>query len=184
MKKLEKILAENMRRFGTKNLSENIKLDPNFIEEVTVILNGALDDDLMTDNIVDELGDFYDDVYDSGDSKLISLYDNLRNSQDTDCIQIAKSAKKLLDYLAKSKNINEVDTYVVASSQGPFNATEIEIYEHILNAIEVCIPNVPAIAIDDFTDTHDKRYYITEFKKIIDAIEKLANTIDEEMHSN
>ena len=101
MKKLENILAENMRRFGTKNLSENIKSDPNFIEEVTVILNGALDDDLMTDNIVDELGDFYDDVYNSGDSELISLYDNLRNSQDTDCIQIAKAAKRLLDYLAK-----------------------------------------------------------------------------------
>ena len=101
MKKLEKILAENMRRFGTKNLSENIKSDPNFIEEVTVIRDGALDDDLMTDNIVDELGDFYDNVYDSGDSELISLYDNLRNSQETDCIQIAKSAKKLLDYLEK-----------------------------------------------------------------------------------
>ena len=101
MIKLKNILAENMRRFGTKNLSENIKSDSNFIEEVTVILNGALDDDLMTDNIVDELGDFYDDVYDSGDSELISLYDNLRNSQDTDCIQIAKAAKRLLDYLAK-----------------------------------------------------------------------------------
>ena len=101
MIKLKNILAENMRRFGTKNLSENIKSDPNFIEEVTVILNGALDDDLMTDNIVDELGDFYDNVYDSGDSELISLYDNLRNSQDTDCIQIAKAAKRLLDYLAK-----------------------------------------------------------------------------------
>ena len=101
MKKLKNILAANMRRFGTKNLSENIKSDPNFIEEVTVILNGALDDDLMTDNIVDELGDFYDDVYDSGDSELIRLYDNLRSSQDTDCIQIAKAAKRLLDYLAK-----------------------------------------------------------------------------------
>jgi len=108
MKKLEKILAENMRRFGTKNLSENpddteysIKSDPNFIEEVTVIRDGALDDDLMTDNIVDELGDFYDNVYDSGDSDLISLYDNLRNSQETDCITIAKSANELLNYLGK-----------------------------------------------------------------------------------
>lgn len=101
MKKLKNLLAANMRRFKTKNLSENIKSDPNFIEEVTVILNGALDDDLMTDNIVDELGDFYDDVYDSGDRNLIRLYDNLRSSQDTDCIQIAKSAKRLLDYLEK-----------------------------------------------------------------------------------
>ena len=80
-----------------------------------------------------------------------------------------------------TKNINEVDTYV-ASTQGPFNPTEIKIYEHILNAIEVCIPNVPADAIDVFTDTHDKSYYITEFKNIIDAVEKLAKTIDEEMH--
>ena len=95
------MLAKNMRRFGTKNLSENIKSDSNFKFEVTVIRDGALDDDLMTDNIVDELGDFYDDVYDSGDSELISLYDNLRNSQDTDCKTIAKSANKLLNYLGK-----------------------------------------------------------------------------------
>ena len=95
------MLAANMRRFGTKNLSENIKSDPNFIKEVTVIRDGALDDDLMTDNIVDELGDFYDDVYNSGDSELISLYDNLRNSQDSDCMQIAKAAQNILDYLGK-----------------------------------------------------------------------------------
>ena len=101
MIKLKNLLAANRRRVKTKTLSENIKSDPNFIEEVTVILNGALDDDLMTDNIVDELGDFYDDVYDSGDRNLIRLYDNLRSSQDTDCIQIAKAAKRLLDYLAK-----------------------------------------------------------------------------------
>ena len=101
MIKLKNILAANMRRFGTKNLSENIKSDPNFIEEVTVIRDGALDDDLMTDNIVDELGDFYDDVYNSGDSELISLYDNLRNSQDSNCMKIAKSAQNILDYLGK-----------------------------------------------------------------------------------
>ena len=101
MIKLKNMLAANMRRFGTKNLSENIKSDPNFIEEVTVIRDGALDDDLMTDNIVDELGDFYDDVYDSGDSELISLYDNLRNSQDSDCMQIAKAYQNILDYLGK-----------------------------------------------------------------------------------
>jgi hypothetical protein len=101
MIKLKNMLAKNMRRFGTKNLSENIKSDSNFKFEVTVIRDGALDDDLMTDNIVDELGDFYDDVYDSGDSELISLYDNLRNSQDTDCKTIAKSANKLLNYLGK-----------------------------------------------------------------------------------
>jgi len=101
MIKLKNLLTANMRRFETKNLSENIKSDSNFKFEVTVIRDGALDDDLMTDNIVDELGDFYDDVYDSGDGELISLYDNLRNSQDSDCRQIAKAAQNILDYLGK-----------------------------------------------------------------------------------
>ena len=101
MIKLKNLLAANMRRFGTKNLSENIKSDSNFKFEITVIRDGALDDDLMTDNIVDELGDFYDDVYNSGDGELISLYDNLRNSQDSDCRQIAKAAQNILDYLGK-----------------------------------------------------------------------------------
>lgn len=80
-----------------------------------------------------------------------------------------------------TKNINEVDTYV-ASAQGPFDATEIKIYEQLLNAIEVCIPNVPADVIDDFTDNHDSEYYTREFKKIINAVQELAKTIDEEMH--
>lgn len=79
-----------------------------------------------------------------------------------------------------TENLQEIDTYT-ASTQGPFNATEIKIYEHLLNAIEVCIPNVPADVIDDFTDTHNKSYYITEFKKIIDSVQKLANTIENEM---
>ena len=101
---MKNLLAENMRRFGTKNLKENIKSDPNFIEEVTVILNGALDDDLMTDNIVDELGDFYDEVYDSGDRNIKRKSVKMRISQDTYCIKIAKAAKRLLDYLG-TKNV-------------------------------------------------------------------------------
>jgi hypothetical protein len=95
--------------------------------------------------------------------------------------------KKLKNILAENmhrfgtKNVNEVDTYV-ASTQGPFNEKEIKIYEHILSAMELCIPNVPADAIDDFTDNNDKQYYIDEFKKIIDAVQKLANQIETEMH--
>ena len=80
-----------------------------------------------------------------------------------------------------TKNINEVDTYV-ASAQGPFNEKEIKIYQHILGAIETCIPNVPMDAIDDFTDNTDSQYYTTAFKKIIDAVQKLATQIDTEMH--
>jgi len=94
--------------------------------------------------------------------------------------------KKLEKILAENmhrfgtKNVNEVDTYV-ASSQGPFNPAEIKIYEHILSAIETCIPNVPADAIDDFTDNYNSQYYVKAFKEIIDSIQSLADNIEQEM---
>lgn len=79
-----------------------------------------------------------------------------------------------------TENLQEIDTYT-ASTQGPFNQEEIKIYDQILNAIEICLPNVPADAIDDFTDNYNKDFYIKEFKKIIQDIKNLANTIDDEM---
>jgi hypothetical protein len=80
-----------------------------------------------------------------------------------------------------TKNLNELNTYV-ASTHGPLNPTEIKIYEHILHAIQDCVQNLPADEIDDFTDTNDKQYYLKEFKKIIDAIQALAKTIEAEMY--
>ena len=79
-----------------------------------------------------------------------------------------------------TKNINEMDTYT-ASTQGPLTDTEIKIYDHILNAMELCIPNTPADVIVDFTDSYNKEYYIDAFKKIIDSIQQLANHIDDDM---
>jgi hypothetical protein len=93
---------------------------------------------------------------------------------------------KLKDLLAENmrrfgtKNINEMDTYT-ASTQGPLTDTEIKIYDHILNAMELCIPNTPADVIDDFTDSYNKEYYIDAFKKIIDSIQELANHIESDM---
>ncbi len=81
---------------------------------------------------------------------------------------------------SNTKNINEVDTYV-ASGQGPFNASEIKIYEYVLAAIAQSI-HADADVVDDFTDQVDKQRYTVEFKKIIQAITMLADDIDEEMN--
>ncbi len=94
--------------------------------------------------------------------------------------------KKLKDLLAENmhrfgtKNINELDTYV-ANATGPLNQKEIEIYDHILNALETCIPNTPADVIDDFTDEYNKNFYLKEFKQIIQTIQKLADHIEQDM---
>jgi hypothetical protein len=79
-----------------------------------------------------------------------------------------------------TKNINELDTYV-ANATGPLNEKEIKIYEHILSALELCIPNTPADVIDDFTDEYNKDFYLREFKQIIQAVQKLADRIEQDM---
>jgi soluble P-type ATPase len=81
---------------------------------------------------------------------------------------------------SNTKNINEVDTYV-ASGQSPFTDKEIKIYEHVLVAIAEII-GADTDMVDDFTDQVDKQRYLTEFKKIIQAINMLADDIDEEMN--
>jgi hypothetical protein len=78
-----------------------------------------------------------------------------------------------------TKNINEIDTYVV-SGQGPFNPQQIKIYEHILSAIGELI-SADVDVVDDFTDQVDKQRYTAAFKDIIESIESLATDIDEEM---
>jgi soluble P-type ATPase len=79
-----------------------------------------------------------------------------------------------------TKNINEIDTYV-ASGQSPFTDKEIKIYEHVLVAIAEII-GADTDMVDDFTDQVDKQRYTIEFKKIIQAINMLADDIDEEMN--
>jgi len=53
----------------------------------------------MTDNIIDELGDAYDAVYDSNDNALIKAYDEIRSSYSNDPKVQAAAAKKLLKVL-------------------------------------------------------------------------------------
>lgn len=53
----------------------------------------------MTDDITDELGDFYDQVQDSGDAKLIKAYEKLRMTADGAPRAQAKAANDLLNIL-------------------------------------------------------------------------------------
>lgn len=88
--------------------------------------------------------------------------------------------ENLHPYMIGTKNINELDTYV-ANATGPLDNKEIKIYEHILSALETCIPNTHVDIIDDFTDEYNKNFYLKEFKQIIQAIQKLADHIEQDM---
>ena len=99
---MKNILTENMRRFKTKNLKENIKTDSELNRIVKKIQDGSSRGEMQTDTILAELGDFYTEVYKSGDTELIRLYNQLRMSADeTPDIQ-RYSAKKLFSYLTKN----------------------------------------------------------------------------------
>ena len=74
----------------------NIK---DFRDAVETIADGAGDGSDMTDDIVDELGDFYDGVYDSNNQKLIDAYDDLRSTSDGEPNDQAEAANKLLDVI-------------------------------------------------------------------------------------
>lgn len=102
--KKKNILAENMRRFGTKNLQENVKDNQEFKKTVMYIFKGAVRGEDMTDDIVDELGDFYDEVYSSGDPKLIRLYNQLRSVSDDEPQNQAKQAGSLIQYIGYDTN--------------------------------------------------------------------------------
>jgi hypothetical protein len=107
--KMKNLLAENMRRFGTKNLKENIKTNSDFNETVKDIMDGGARGENMTDAILAELGDFYTEIYDSGDTNLIRLYNQLRMSADeTPDIQ-RYAASKLVKYL-NTTNLSEQTT--------------------------------------------------------------------------
>ena len=61
-----------------------------------MILKGATAGDEMVDEIADELGDFYDAVYESGDKALIQAYNELRELQYDEPEDQAKAAAILL----------------------------------------------------------------------------------------
>jgi hypothetical protein len=111
MIKMKNILTENMRRFGTKNLKENIKTDSELNRIVKKIQDEASRGENQTDMILAELGDFYTAVYDSGDTELIRLYNQLRMSADeTPDIQ-RYAASKLVKYLGTNLNEQQLDLF-------------------------------------------------------------------------
>lgn len=99
--KKKNILAENMRRFGTKNLTENVKSDPSFAEQLEYIYSEIQNGESVTDEIIDQMGDFYEDVYESGDLKLIQLYDSLRMAAEDRPEDQLPHVVKLLNYIKK-----------------------------------------------------------------------------------
>jgi hypothetical protein len=125
MIKMKNILTENMRRFNTKNLKENIKTDSELNRIVKKIQDGASRGEMQTDMILAELGDFYTAVYKSGDTELIRLYNQLRMSADeTPDIQ-RYSAEKLFSYL------NGNSTY----SEGSYNEESNDDIDSIIESI-------------------------------------------------
>ena len=65
-----------------KLIKENLRSDKHFKDAVSYIYTETGAGKNLTDDIVDEMGDFYDDVYDSNDEELITAYDNLRSQVD------------------------------------------------------------------------------------------------------
>jgi hemerythrin superfamily protein len=126
------ILVENMKRFNTKNLNENIETNSDFIETIETILDGASSGEDMSDYILAELGDFYNDVTASNNTELKQLYTQLRMSADGTTALQAKHADRLLKYLNKSSD-NSINTNSNLSSKNiKNNADFIETVETIM----------------------------------------------------
>ncbi len=91
------VLRENTKKTINESLSyyDNEYLKDN----VTDILAGTAKGEDMTDNIIDKLGNSSDAVYDSGDSKLIKAYDNLRDTAEAPVTAQQKAAAVLLKML-------------------------------------------------------------------------------------
>lgn len=69
-------------------------------KDVTYIFNMASKGEDMTDEIIDELGDYFELIQDTNDQKLIDAYEELRSFADSgDVMSQAKSAKKLMAIL-------------------------------------------------------------------------------------
>lgn len=79
----------------------NLETDEEFYQVVATIYTGAGDDNTnMTDDITDELGDYYDDIYNNpNNKKLQDAYDDLRSTIDGTNDEQYEAAKALLDLL-------------------------------------------------------------------------------------
>lgn len=95
------LLADTIRNLSKKSKGSSLS-SANKRElktAVMVIATSAAQGNDMTDNIIDELGDFYNAVYKTNDDKLISAYDELRATADGNAKVQAKAATALLAML-------------------------------------------------------------------------------------
>lgn len=81
--------------------ARNLETDDEFYDVVAAIYSGAGENYTnMTDDITDELGDYYDDIYNNpNNKKLRNAYDDLRSTIDGTNDEQYKAAKALLDLL-------------------------------------------------------------------------------------
>ena len=82
---------------------EDLILD-DFIEAVSTIYKNAKQGSDMTDDITDELGDFYDAIYDSNNKVLIKAYSKLRNTADESVSAQATAAGALMKLLGVNES--------------------------------------------------------------------------------
>lgn len=79
--------------------------------EIRIILDGALANNDQTDHIVDELGDIFDDIEDSGDRAAMKAYRMMRKAADTDVGTQVAAARRALKLLS----VNEGDMVEAAT---------------------------------------------------------------------
>ena len=82
-----------------KGPSKNLARDQGFKDAVEYIYDQASDGNNMTDDITDEMGDFYDDVQSSTDKDIKDAYSELRRTIDGEPEEQAEAAEALLDLL-------------------------------------------------------------------------------------
>ena len=88
------------KEFGkVQGPSKNLARDQEFKDAVEYIYDQASDGNNMTDDITDEMGDFYDDVQSSTDKDIKDAYSELRSYIDGRPEEQAEAAKVLLDLL-------------------------------------------------------------------------------------
>lgn len=80
MKEYRKFMSESSEEGMLEGIDEDLRSD--ILEVLITIYHGAAEGEDMTDNIADELGDFYDAVEESDDAKLKKVYEYVRGFAD------------------------------------------------------------------------------------------------------
>jgi len=121
-KKYKQLFEGRIRSNDNILLSEDLRSDEALIHSVENIYNGASDGQDMTDDIIDDLGDFYDKVQDSNDEELIDAYSELRDQADNKGGQ-ENAAAALLDLL-DVEEIEEIEYKPLTLRKPSIEATD------------------------------------------------------------